>query len=246
MTEIVNSVPAVKVESRRCLACRLPPDLQEEIERDRIRGWATFAQLVEKLSSKGFTLSDSAVRRHFRHVPRDRYFEAAETENDNSQDVTTPFDALVNAQVLDDRLVVEVMARSLVERLQRLERAQRATRNPAQAERLMTASLKEMQALERALRRREELAKPRQELVGKSKEFVGRVFQATKDACAAFIEDYLHLMDEAVNAHLADYSHPERLVRRMSEFQRDWPKAMRQRVSDAVRPIWQETMATLR
>ena len=186
------------------------------------------------------------MRRHFRHVPRDRYFEAAETENDNSQDVTTPFDALVNAQVLDDRLVVEVMARSLVERLQRLERAQRATRNPAQAERLMTASLKEMQALERALRRREELAKPRQELVGKSKEFVGRVFQATKDACAAFIEDYLRTMDEAVNAHLADYSHPERLVRRMSEFQRDWPKAMRQRVSDAVRPIWQETMATLR
>ncbi len=148
--------------------------------------------------------------------------------------------------MLDDRLVVEVMARSLVERLQRLERAQRATRNPAQAERLMTASLKEMHALERALRRREELAKPRQELVGKCKEFVGRVFQATKDACAAFIEDYLRTMDDAVNAHLADYSHPERLVRRMSEFQRDWPKAMRQRVSDAIRPIWQETMATLR
>jgi len=73
----------------------------------------------------------------------------------------------------------------------------------------MAASLKEMQALERALRRREELAKPRQELVGTCKEFVGRVFQATKDACAAFIEDYLHMMDEAANAHLADYSHPE-------------------------------------
>src|SRR5436189_344120 len=182
MSEIANPIPAPKSQSRRCLGCRLPPDLQEEIARDRFRGWATFAQLVEKLSSKGFKLSDSAVRRHFRHVPRDRYFEAAETENDDSQDVTTPFDALVNAQVLDDRLVVEVMARSLVERLQRLERAQRATRNPAQAERLMTASLKEMHALERALRRREELAKPRQELVGKCKEFVGRVFQATKDA----------------------------------------------------------------
>src|SRR5207244_13462910 len=246
VTEIVNPVPTTKVESRRCLACRLPPDLREEIERDRIRGCATFAQLVKKLSSKGFNLSDSAVRRHFRHVPRDRYFEAATTDDGDPQDVATPFDPLVNAQVLDDRLVVEVMARSLVERLQRLERAQRATRNPAQAERLMTASLKEMHALERALRRREELAKPRQELVGKCKEFVGRVFQATKDACAAFIEDYLHMMDDAVNAHLADYSHPERLVRRMSEFQRDWPKAMRQRVSDAVRPIWQETMATLR
>src|SRR5207249_5076160 len=77
MSEIINPVPAANVQSRRCLACRLPPDLQEEIERDRIRGWATFAQLVEKLSSKGFTLSDSAVRRHFRHVERDRYFDGA-------------------------------------------------------------------------------------------------------------------------------------------------------------------------
>src|SRR6266404_3007728 len=138
VTEIVNPVPTTKVESPRCLACRLPEELRQEIERDRIRGWATFAQLVEKLSSKGFNLSDSAVRRHFRHVPLDRYFEAAETENDNSQDVTTPFDPLVNAQVLDDRQVVGGMARSPLERLQRLERAQRATRNPAQAERLMT------------------------------------------------------------------------------------------------------------
>src|SRR2546425_13098742 len=110
MTEIINPVPAANVPSRRCLACRLPRELREEIERDRIRGWATFAQLVEKLSSKGFTLSDSAVRRHFRHVPRDRYFEVGEGEGRNAEDVSTPFDALVNAQVLDDRLVVEVMA----------------------------------------------------------------------------------------------------------------------------------------
>ena len=246
MTEIANSVPAIKVESRRCLGCRLPQELQEEIARDRFRGWATFAHLVQKLSDKGFKLSEASVRRHLRHVEPNSQFAAAEPEDRSQENVSTPFDGLVNAQVLDDRLVVEVMARSLVERLQRLERAQRATRNPAQAERLMTASLKEMQALERALRRREELAKPRQELVGKSKEFVGRVFQATKDTCGAFITDYLQMMDAAINEHLADYSHPERLVRRMSEFQRDWPKAMRQRVSDAVRPIWQETMATLR
>ena len=103
MSEIANPISAPKIQSRRCLGCRLPQELQEEIARDRFRGWATFAHLVQKLSSKGFNLSDSAVRRHFRHVPRDRYFEAAETENDNSQDVTTPFDALVNAQVLDDR-----------------------------------------------------------------------------------------------------------------------------------------------
>ena len=244
MSEIANPISAPKIQSRRCLACRLPRELREGIERDRIRHWKTFDSLAQELGSKGFPLSPASLRRHFRHVEPNSQFDAAEPEDRNQENVSTPFDALVNAQVLDDRLVVEVMARSLVERLQRLERAQRTTRNPAQAERLMTASLKEMQALERALRRREELAKPRQELVGKSKEFVGRVFQATKDACAAFIEDYLHMMEDAVNAHLADYSHPERLVRRMSEFKREWPKAMRQRVSDAIRPIWQETMAT--
>src|SRR2546426_1256181 len=107
----------------------------------------------------------------------------------SQENVSTPFDALVNAQVLDDRLVVEVRGRALVERLQRLERAQRATRNPAQAERLMAASLKEMQALERALRRGEELAKPHQELVGKFKEFVGRMIHATQDARRAFMQD---------------------------------------------------------
>jgi len=87
MTEIANPIATEKPASRRCLACRLPPDLREEVERDRIRGWATFAQLVEKLSSKGFTLSDSAVRRHFRHVPRDRYFEVGEGEDGGGEAV---------------------------------------------------------------------------------------------------------------------------------------------------------------
>src|SRR2546426_6562516 len=64
----------------------------------------------------------------------------------SQENVSTPFDGLVNAQVLDDRQVVEVMARSLVERLQRLERAQRATRNPAQAERRSEEHTSELQS----------------------------------------------------------------------------------------------------
>ncbi len=148
--------------------------------------------------------------------------------------------------MLDDRLVVEVMARSLVERLQRLEQARRATRNPAQAERLMKASLDEMRALERALRRREELVRPRQELKAKFLEFLQRVLEATREASGGFITDYLQAMDAAINEHLADYSHPERLVRRMREFHQEWPKALCSRVMDAIRPIGEETLASLR
>src|SRR5207245_10184377 len=88
------------------------------------------------LSDKGFKLSEASVRRHLRHVEPNSQIDAAETEDRDQENVSTPFDALVNAQVLDDRLVVEVMARSLAERLQRLERAQRATRNRAQPDRV--------------------------------------------------------------------------------------------------------------
>src|SRR5439155_21689437 len=101
MSEIANPIPAPKIQSRRCLGCRLPQELQEEIARDRFRGWAAFAHLVQKLSNKGFTLSEASVRRHFRHVPRDRYFEVGEGEGRNAEDVSTPFDALVGKAVDD-------------------------------------------------------------------------------------------------------------------------------------------------
>ena len=245
MTEATNPAPVAKPVSRRCLCCRLPADVREElVERARLRGWATYAQIAENLSAEGFRLSEAAVRRHLRHVDPARFFEPA--EGAEPQDVATPFDALVNAPVLDDRTVVEVLARSLVERLQRLERARQATRNPAQAERLMKASLDEMRALERALRRREELTQPRQELKATFFEFLQRVLEATKQACGAFIADHLQMMDAAINEHLDDYSHPERLVRRMREFQRDWPQTLRTRVMDAIRPIGDETLAALR
>lgn len=244
MSEIGNSP---KVQSRRCLVCRLPAELRDEVERDRLRHWKTYDVLAQELASKGFTLSPASLRRHFgRHVDPNSEFDAAQPQDRRQENVSTPFDSLVRAEVLDDREVVEVMARSLVERLQRLEQAQRATRNPAQAERLMSASLKEMHALERALRRREELTQPRRELRVKFLEFLQRVLKATRDACGAFITDYLSMMDDAVNEHLADYSHPDRLVRRMREFRQEWPRSLQTRVMDAIRPIGDETFASLR
>ena len=246
MSAITNSLGAAKVQSRRCLACRLPVELREGIERDRLRHWKTFDGLAQELGSKGFALSPASLRRHFgRHVDPNSQFGTGETDDREQENVSTPFDSLVNAPVLDDREVVEVMARSLVERLQQLEQVRQATRNPAQAERLMTASLRAMQALEHALRRREELTQPRRELRMKFLDFLKRTSAATHEACAAFLADYLSQMDVAVDEHLRDYSHPERLVRRMREFRQEWPQALRVRVMDAIRPIAREIETTL-
>ena len=110
----------------------------------------------------------------------------------------------------------------------------------------MTASLRAMQALEHALRRREELTQPRRELMTTFLDCLKRTTAATHEACAAFLADYLSQMDAAVDEHLRDYSHPERLIRRMREFQRDWPQRLCVRVMDAIRPIGEETMASLR
>src|SRR3989442_16041316 len=90
MTEISNSTSVPKAESRRCLACRLPDDLRDEIARDRIREWATFAALAGELAGRGFQLSESAIRRPFRHGERGRYFERAEGETDAAHLATTP------------------------------------------------------------------------------------------------------------------------------------------------------------
>jgi hypothetical protein len=247
-TEIVNAERGAKPVSRRCLVCRLPADLREEVERDRLRHWKTYDRLAQELRSEHqYVLSPASLRRHFgRHVDPNSQFDAAATEDRSQENVSTPFDPLINAPVLDDRLVVEVLARALIERLQHLERARQTTRNPAQAERLMTASLKEMQALERALRRREELNQPRRELTAKFQDFLRRMLEATQQACAAFLSDYLSQMDAAVAEHLNDYSHPERLVRKMREFRRDWSQTLGACVMDAIRPIGEETMASLR
>src|SRR3989442_1179885 len=102
MTAIVNPISNHKVLSRRCLGCRLPDGLREQIERDRIRGWATFQQLSQKLAPLGFQLSESAIRRHFRHVDRDRYFEEVESAPKAAAlaPTPTPFDDLITAEAV--------------------------------------------------------------------------------------------------------------------------------------------------
>src|SRR3989442_15845470 len=90
MTEISNSTSVPKAESRRCLACRLPDDLRDEIARDRIREWATFAALAGKLAGRGLQPSETAIRAPFRHCYRGRYFERAASETKGAHPPTPP------------------------------------------------------------------------------------------------------------------------------------------------------------
>src|SRR3989442_10762750 len=179
MSEIANPVPAANVQSRRCLACRLPEALQEEIARDRFRGWATFAHLVQKLSDKGFNLSDSAVRRHFRHVPRDRYFDGGEGQDGGGEAVSTPLDSLLEGAISEEA-VCEALVRVLLERTQRLEKQQRVMRDHSQAERLATRSLKTMGMLERTLDRLGEARKPREGREKRFRELVPRACRSVE------------------------------------------------------------------
>ena len=119
MSENANSVPAPKLQSRRCFACRLPAELREEIERDRIRHWKTFDQLAQDLAGKGFRVGPASVRRHFGHIARDSQFETAETEHGNPAEVPTLFDTLVGSEAVDDRAIADAMVRVLVDQLHR-------------------------------------------------------------------------------------------------------------------------------
>src|SRR5438876_1351875 len=242
VTEIANSVPAIKVESRRCLACRLPEELQEEIARDRFRGWATFAQLVKKLSSKGFKLSDSAVRRHFRHVERDRYFDGGEGQDGGGEAVSTPLDGLLEGAISEEA-VCEALVRVLLERTQRLEKQQRVVRDHSQAERLATRSLKTMGMLERTLDRLGEARKPREEMKKRFRELVGRACEALGKACRDAMAEHVRVLTMTRDEYVGERLHPELLAQRVSRFQEEWPNRLTAHVRAAMSPIFREAGA---
>ena len=247
MTEISNSTSVPKAESRRCLACRLPDDLRDEIARDRIRGWATFAALAGKLAGRGFQLSESAIRRHFRHVDRDRYFERAESETNAADLATTPtpFDSLLTAEAVSDRAICETMVRALLERVQRLEQARRATRDPVRAETLMRQSREELRALERALGRLAEARKPRDEMKRRLGEVIDKLAKATADACHAAMEEHLKVLDATADEYVGERLRPESLMRRLARFQAEWPDTLRANIMAATVPIIREAQAAL-
>jgi hypothetical protein len=109
-------------------------------------------------ASKGFDLSDSALRRHFRHVERDRYFMLSDGGDGSAEPVETPFDGLLTGWI-SEKQVAETLVRSVLLRLQELERQQRPVRDQPSRERL-ARYLKTLAALERGLKRLEDIRKP--------------------------------------------------------------------------------------
>ena len=228
----------------RCRVCRLTPDALAEVHRQRLVWNATYEHLAQKLRSSGHVTSPSSLRRHFAHV-RNSQMEDTEVGARNLEEIATPFDPLVGGAV-DDRAVADAVVNVLVEQLQHAEKVRRVTRDGAQADRFAARSLKQIAALDRALRRRQEIRKPRQELLAKFKDTLNRIAEAVRDAAHGFMQEHVGMMDRAVDQYLRDHSHPELLVRRLREFENDWPRAFAARILPALKGVSQDTLNSLK
>ncbi len=229
----------------RCGVCRLPAETLAEVERERLAWGLTYDELAQRLHASGHRTSSSSLRRHLRNHVRNSEFLDGEAAAEKAEDVTTPFDALIGGAV-DDRAIADATVRVLVEHLQSLEKTRRATRDRFQAERLTTRSLKEIAALDRALKRWEEVRKPRQELLAKLTQTLDRIPDVIGQEYQAFMSDHLNVIDRAVDEHLRDYSYPDRLVRRLNEAKADLRQNFGPRMITAIRSITQETLDALR
>jgi hypothetical protein len=233
-TAIVNSAATTtKLASRRCLACRLPDDLRGEIERDRVRAWATFAALAENLASKGFTLSESALRRHFRHVDKNRYCAPDYGSDGSAEPVSTPFDGLLTGWI-SEKAVAETLVRSLLERMQELERQQRAMRDPASRERLAGRHLQTLAALERALKRLEETRKPERDVKKIVAESLQRALEATMERYRAGMRDQMSALKQGAYDFLDQKLRPEEFLRQINRWEHEWPIAMATQIAETM------------
>jgi len=228
----------------RCRVCRLTPDALAEVHRQRLVWNATYEHLAQKLRSSGHVTSPSSLRRHFAHV-RNSQMEDTEVGARNLEEIATPFDPVVGGGA-DDRAIADAVVNVLVEQLQHAEKVRRVTRDGAQADRFAARSLKQIAALDRALRRRQEIRKPRQELLAKFKDTLSRIAEAVRDAAHGFMQEHVGMMDRAVDQYLRDHSHPELLVRRLREFENDWPRAFAARILPALKGVSQDTLNSLK
>jgi len=163
----------------------------------------------------------------------------------NLEEIATPFDPVVGGGA-DDRAIADAVVNVLVEQLQHAEKVRRVTRDGAQADRFAARSLKQIAALDRALRRRQEIRKPRQELLAKFKDTLNRIAEAVRDAAHGFMQEHVGMMDRAVDQYLRDHSHPELVVRRLREFENDWPRAFAARILPALKGVSQDTLNSLK
>ena len=69
-------------------------------------------------------------------MDRDEYFETLAGADSNGEPAGTVFDDLVKADWISEKNIAETLVRAVVQRLQELDRQQRAMRDPASRERL--------------------------------------------------------------------------------------------------------------
>jgi len=60
------------------------------------------------------------------------------------------------------------------------------------------------------------------------------------------MQEHVGMMDRAVDQYLRDHSHPELLVRRLREFENDWPRAFASRILTALKGVSQDTLNSLK
>ena len=182
------------------------------------------------------------MRRHFRHVDRDRYFDGGEGEDGGGEAVSTPLDGLLEGAISEEA-VCEALVRVLLERTQRLERQQRVVRDHSQAERLATRSLKTMGMLERTLDRLGEARKPREEMKKRFRELLGRAYEALGTACRDAMAEHVKVLTATRDEYVGERLRPELLVQRVSRFQEEWPNRLMAHVRAAMSPIFREAGA---
>lgn len=229
----------------RCGVCRLPADVLAEVQRERLAWNTTYEQLAERLRASGHATSTSAIRRHFKAHVQNSQLAGSPFDTEALEDVATPLDPIVGSPV-DDRAVADAMVNLLVEQLQHGERVRRASRDSTQADRLTARTLKQVAALDRAIRRRQEIKRPYEELRVNLIEAFDRLPTAAGEASRTAMNEHLTLIDQAVDEFLRDYQYPDRLLRRLNDAKANFPRVFASRVVAAVQGVTQGLRDNLR
>ena len=150
-------------------------------------------------------------------------------------DLPTAFDELVGRPV-DERLVLEAVARGLLDKIRAAEQEWQAARqrNPQVADRALARFVKLQTTLDRSLKRLQEARKPMEEMHGVVDKFIEVAGEGIAAAAREFMDRRVAMVREALDGYLAGTSTALQVVRRFDEFEREWGRALADRVSEKV------------
>jgi hypothetical protein len=224
--------------SKRCRVCHLPREALDEIHRQRLAWGATYDELAERTLASGRRCSTSSLRRHFRHAGNYELPGGA-IEGANVEEIATPFDSLLSGWI-NEKTVTETLVRSLLQRMQALDRQQRTLRDAASRERLAGRYLQTVSALERALKRLEEFRRPEREAGAKLSDVLGRAGAATIEVYKARVQEQISVVKQAFYDYLDKRFPPEEMLRQISRWEREWSTGIASRITETLIPILRE------